>query len=122
MSQRYYSLSIFLIFALGIANLYSRFEHINISSVDFAKAFNQTDTESRFATGLKIKLSDLERFDLELIAGIPQDASDEIIKRKNEIILKAISLPTDRSIEAFQIIHGIGPEKAKLLGKYIELK
>ena len=119
MTNRYHSLACLLIFVLGAVMLFSSFSKINLYQTDIIKALTSADTESRFAAGLKVNLSEIDRYDLELIPGIPQESSDEIMLRRLEIILKAISLPTTRQHEAFQLIKGIGPEKAKLLANFL---
>ena len=77
--------------------------------------------ESALAKGYKIKLCNAKSIDLELINGVSYEFATRLINQRSEIQGKADKLPFKEQYKAFEIIHGIGAKKAKLLNKYITL-
>ena len=91
-------------------------------TIEEMKLMLQTaNTETKFALGLKLRLSEADISDIERLPGINLKIASEIMETRNAIIAKAKILQPDKRYKIFETIKGIGEIKAKQLALYLDV-
>ena len=75
--------------------------------------------EQRFAEGQKVSLSSVDLYDLELIPGVSDRLGQNILEDREKIIQKAKLPNLKKDFSPFEMAHGVGPKKAKMLSNYL---
>ena len=80
------------------------------------------NSETAFALGRRVKLSEVDLYDLELIPRLSEVVAIRILEQRNEIIDHARNLPTDQKYLALTKVRGVGAVTAMKLNNYLVLK
>ncbi len=90
---------------------------------DFTPVLAQNNSEALLAQGKKLKLSEVDLYDLELIPGVSDRLGLSILEKRSQII----SCNADRNKKTkcpenpLELVHGIASKKAQALQMYLEL-
>lgn len=121
MKFRYSALGMLIIILLGMRMLYDETRSVVISREALILWMRALNAESAFALGLKVRLSQLERFDLELIPGLSEESKTKLLSRKHELLIPARPAKGAEEASPFERIKGIGRKKARILEQYISM-
>lgn len=77
------------------------------------------DPESLLATGQQIPFACADMWSLELISGVSDTLADELLERRESILLAARHAPPD---VALQLARGVGATKGRELAKFISMQ
>lgn len=78
-----------------------------------------SNTEQQFALGNKIKLSDADLYDLELIPGVSDTLGMNILVARHKIIAASNNKNSRLKINPFELAHGVGEKTASKLERYL---
>ncbi|NMC63387.1 MAG: hypothetical protein GYA55_09510 [SAR324 cluster bacterium] len=119
MSRRFLHLSLFMALIL-LFQLYLTSSHKS-KTQDFLKNVSQSNAEAKLANQEKLKLSEVTIADLQLIPGIADDLSSQIIEKRRDVLESAKILPCRDRHRALEQLHGIAKKKAAKFGLDLEL-
>lgn len=119
MSRRFLHLSLFMALIL-LFQLYLTSSH-GSKNQDSLRNVSQSNAEAKLANQEKLKLSEVSIADLQLIPGIADELSKEIITKRQDVIETAKKLPHRDEHRALEQLHGVAKKKAAKIGLNLEL-
>ena len=78
--------------------------------------------EAAFALNQRIKLSEADLYDLELIPRLSEAVALRILNQREQIIAHARNLPDSEKYKVFTEVRGVGNLTAQKLKDYLDLK
>ena len=84
---------------------------------DLPRIFDGDSFESTLALNQPLKVDQVGIFELELISGISDTLANNILRKRADMLSLAATLLTEEKHAALELVHGIGPAKAKTLAK-----
>jgi len=117
MQRKYLHFSFLLIFILTLRIC---FNQLQITSAQTPITSQLDNAEALLAKGKKINLCTCNAYDLQLISGISEVLSDNILSKQHDIIKRSHTLPRKTSFKSLEIVHGIGTAKALKFNEFID--
>ncbi len=75
----------------------------------------EANSETKLALGLRLALSQVDIYELELVSGIGDSVAQGIVREKNIIAHEARGLATSNQARAFERVKGVGPKLSSAL-------